>query len=294
MASGDERRMPRWMYRPVIHGGNLRKVENVLSKEGLYTVCVGARCPNKGECFASGTATFMIMGDTCTRGCGFCAVPTGPVRPLDEGEPEAVARAAVSMGLSHVVVTSVTRDDVPDGGASHFARTIREVRKALPDATVEVLIPDFEGSAEALETVFAAMPDVLNHNVETVKELYSEVRPRSEYSRSLDILSAAGKAGLLPKSGFMVGLSESPAQIGELLDDLKRAGCRFVTVGQYLQPAKGKLPVQHFWKPEEFMALEARAVSMGFEGVAAGPLVRSSYYAGQMLEQARRAGGQGN
>jgi len=286
--------MPRWMYRPVTHGGAMREVEDVLSREGLHTVCAGARCPNKGECFASGTATFMIMGDTCTRGCGFCAVPTGPVRPLDEGEPEAVARAASEMGLTHVVVTSVTRDDVADGGASHFARTIDEVRKALPEATVEVLIPDLQGSTESLETVFAARPDVLNHNVETVKALYSDVRPRHEYRRSLDILSAAGKAGLLPKSGFMVGLGESPAQIGELLEDLQGAGCRFVTVGQYLQPAKDKLPVKHFWKPEEFMALEARAVSMGFEGVAAGPLVRSSYYAGQMLEQARRAGGARN
>lgn len=280
-----EERMPRWMYRPLTQGGRLREVEQVLAKEGLHTVCVGAKCPNRGECFSAGTATFMIMGDTCTRDCRFCAVPTGPVRALDRGEPEAVARAAKKMALSHVVVTSVTRDDMPDGGAGHFADTIAAVRGALPGATVEVLVPDFKGSPDARATVFAARPDVLNHNIETVKSLYPGIRPMHDYDRCLSIIRAASRAGLRAKSGFMVGLGESPAELGALMKDLQEAGCSFVTAGQYLQPAADNMPVRRFWKPEEFLALEERALSMGFEGVAAGPLVRSSYHAGKMLER---------
>jgi len=276
-------RMPRWMYRPVRCGPVLKKVEEILEQEKLNTVCHGARCPNRGECFAAGTATFMIMGDVCTRDCRFCAVPTGAVMPLDEGEPDAVARAAEALGLQHVVVTSVTRDDLPDGGAGHFARTIWALRAALPDSTVEVLVPDFAGDGEAIDAVVHAAPDVFNHNVETVKSLYPSARPEADYERSLAVLSRAAGAGLVTKSGFMVGLGESMEEVEELLCDLKECGCGMVTVGQYLQPAAGNLPVARYWTPAEFEAIEESARGMGFKGVAAGPLVRSSYFAKEMF-----------
>lgn len=286
-------RMPRWMHRPVRCGPELQKVEGVLADEHLNTVCVGAKCPNRGECYSAGTATFMIMGARCTRDCRFCAMPTGGVEELDPEEPVRVARAAAEMGLGHVVVTSVTRDDLADGGAWHFAETVAAVRELLPDATVEVLIPDFGGRRSDIDAVIAARPDVFNHNVETVGRLYGEVRPQADYNRSLGVLAQAAGAGLPAKSGFMVGLGEAVEEVDGLLSDLLGAGCTLVTAGQYLQPSAANLPMARYWRPEEFEALEERALSMGFEAVASGPLVRSSYFAHEMADAAlgRGAGG---
>lgn len=276
-------RMPRWMRRPLKCGPELNRVERILEREGLNTVCDGARCPNRGECFSCGTATFMIMGEVCTRNCGFCAVPVGRPGPLRDEEPRAVARAAEAMGLSHVVVTSVTRDDLADGGAAHFARTVTAVRESLPEATVEVLVPDFKGDGRAVEAVVAAGPDVFNHNIETVWRLYPLVRPEAEYERSLEVLSAAADCGVAVKSGFMVGLGESPEEVSDLLVDVRSAGCGMITAGQYLRPTASSLHVARYWKPAEFERLDAEARSLGFRSVAAGPMVRSSYRAGEML-----------
>lgn len=277
-------RMPSWMRRPVECSPTLRRVEGLLEREGLNTVCVGAKCPNRGECYSAGTATFMILGDRCSRDCAFCAVPTGGMKEPDACEPEALARAAAEMGLKHVVVTSVTRDDLPDGGAGHFAETIRAVREALPAATVEVLVPDFAGRTEDVDVVLAGRPDVFNHNVETVPRLYPDVRPQADYDRTLAVLRRASDAGLTAKSGFMVGLGETWPEVQELLGDLRRAGCTLVTAGQYLQPAERNLAVARFWEPSEFERLQEVALEMGFSGVASGPLVRSSYFAHELLQ----------
>ncbi|HEY5526571.1 MAG TPA: lipoyl synthase [Candidatus Anoxymicrobiaceae bacterium] len=277
--------MPRWLLRPVRCGPELAHVEGVLEEAQLNTVCVGAKCPNRGECYSAGTATFMIMGVRCTRGCGFCAVATGVCEPLDEGEPRRVAEAAIAMGLRHVVVTSVTRDDLPDGGAQHFASTVSAVRDALPGATVEVLVPDFGGRDGDIDTVIEAGPDVFNHNVETVGRLYREVRPQADYERSLTVLARSAGTGLATKSGFMVGLGETEDEVQGLLADLLGTGCRLMTAGQYLRPSKENLPVERYWEPAEFEALREKALSMGFEAVASGPLVRSSYFAHEMLDK---------
>jgi lipoic acid synthetase len=283
-------RKPRWLSRPVRCGSELRVVEEILAGERLNTVCAGAKCPNRGECYSAGTATFMIMGDSCTRNCGFCAVPAGGIKELDPEEPSRISRAADLMGLSHVVVTSVTRDDLPDGGAGHFARTVQAVKEVLPEATVEVLVPDFNGRMEDVDTVLEAGPDVFNHNVETVERLYGEVRPQADYRRTLSVLERSAGAQLHTKSGFMVGLGESMEEVHELLGDLLEAGCGMLTVGQYLQSAAGNLPVIRYWEPAEFASLEKTAMEMGFEAVASGPLVRSSYFAGEMFDAAGTRG----
>lgn len=285
-------RMPRWMYRPVRCGPELSMVEGVLSEERLNTVCAGARCPNRGECYSAGTATFMIMGGRCTRDCGFCAVPTGGAEALDPEEPERLARAAAAMGLRHVVVTSVTRDDLADGGSGQFAATVAAIREALPGASVEVLVPDFGGRERDIDKVVAAGPDVFNHNVETIRRLYPEVRARADYGRSLGVLARSAAAGLATKSGFMVGLGETAAEVNETMADLLDAGCRVLTAGQYLRPAEANLPVERYWEPAEFKALGETALAMGFEAVASGPLVRSSYFAHEMFDAAR-GGGEG-
>ena len=278
-----DNRMPEWLRRPLRCGPVLREVENTLSSERLNTVCDGARCPNRSECYSAGTATFMILGDVCTRDCGFCAVSGGMPAPPRRDEPDAVARAARKMGLTHVVVTSVTRDDLPDGGASHFARTVEALRSGVPGATVEVLVPDFVGDQGAIDAVIASGPDVFNHNVETVEGLYPLARPQADYRRSMAVLARAAQAGLATKSGFMVGLGEDCAEVRRLLADLGEAGCSLVTAGQYLRPASGNLPVARYWEPGEFEGLEQLALRMGFEGVSAGPFVRSSYHAADML-----------
>jgi lipoic acid synthetase len=240
------------------------------------------------ECFAQHTATFLILGSQCTRSCRFCSIQTGPVEPPDPDEPVRVAEVAQQMGLKYVVVTSVTRDDLPDGGAGHFAGTIEEIRKKIPDACVEVLIPDFQGHAPALQTVLEARPDVLNHNIETVPRLYSMVRPEADYQRSLDLIRRVKNydAAIPTKSGLMLGFGEDSEEIKQTLEDLLSVNCRILTLGQYLQPTKNHLPVKRFIPPEEFEKWRDRALKMGFSEVASGPFVRSSYHAKELFRGA--------
>ncbi len=252
----------------------------------LHTVCEEARCPNLGECFARGTSTFLILGKTCTRSCGFCAVEHGvPARP-DEAEPQKVAQAVQKMGLQYVVITSVTRDDLPDGGASLFAKTIHAIRALDPRTRVEVLIPDFQGDASSLEVVLNQAPDVLNHNMETVSRLYPVVRPQADCERSLRLLrrSKEGHRNVLTKSGFMLGLGENHEEVLKLLRDLRKAECDLLTIGQYLQPRPDRLPVVRFIPPEEFEEYKMIGGEMGFKAVASGPFVRSSFHAFEMFK----------
>jgi lipoic acid synthetase len=279
----DEPEQPPWLWQRVSSRAEdaVASMEDLLAQSGLHTVCQEARCPNLAECFGQGTATFMILGDACSRGCRFCAVQRGKPTPVDPSEPERVAEAAAQLGLKHLVVTSVTRDDLPDGGAGHFAATIRAARRQSPDTVVEVLIPDFGGSQQALETVLAAGPDVLNHNLETVSRLYPHVRPGADYRRSLGVLSWAKAQApqVVTKSGLMLGLGETAAEVLRTFYDLRQAQCDLLTLGQYLQPTDRQLPVERFVPPAEFDGYRARAESLGFRGVAAGPLVRSSHRA---------------
>jgi lipoic acid synthetase len=256
-------------------------------KEGrLHTVCQEARCPNLWECFSRHTATFLIMGSHCTRNCRFCAVDHGPSEPPDPGEPERVAEAVQSMGLGYVVITSVTRDDLPDGGAVFFVETIKEICKKVPNVPVEVLIPDFQGNDYALRTVLEARPNVLNHNIETVPRLYPSVRPDAVYRRSLELLKRVQKydPAILTKSGLMLGLGESSEEIRTTLQDLLDANCSILTLGQYLQPTKEHLPVERFIHPDEFDDWRKTALEMGFSEVASGPFVRSSYNAKELYQ----------
>ncbi len=260
-------------------GPELARVRGLMRESVLHTVCEEARCPNLWECWNRGTATFMILGDICTRSCGFCAVKTGRPSDLDWDEPRRVAEAVRAMGLKHAVITSVNRDELPDGGATVFAQTIRAIRALNPECRVEVLIPDFQGCDVALATVLAVAPDILTHNTETVPRLYPAVRPQARYERSLELLQRADAAGAVTKTGLMIGLGET---VGELLDvcaDLRRVGCDILTVGQYLQPTREHLPVSRYYTPEEFDHLRERARALGFTHVEAGPLVRSSYHA---------------
>jgi len=274
-------RRPEWLKVRAPGGDDYHQVKGLLRTLGLHTVCEEAHCPNIGECFAQGTATFLILGDVCTRGCRFCAVAKGQPLALDREEPERVARAVARLGLRHAVITSVTRDDLPDGGASIFAEVIRKIHAYLPGCSVEVLIPDFQGSLEALRLVLAAGPEVLNHNIETVPRLYAQVRPGAIYARSLELLRRA--KDLAParrtKSGLMVGLGEDGDEVLATLRDLRTVGCDMVTIGQYLQPSAWHLPVARFYRPEEFAALREAALRLGFAHVESGPLVRSSYHA---------------
>jgi len=260
-----------------------------LDARGLHTVCQEAKCPNQWECFSSRTATFLILGARCSRNCGFCAVEHGPLGPPDPEEPQRVARMAHEMGLSYVVVTSVTRDDLPDGGSGLFAATIQALRETIPGVGVEVLIPDFQGQAAALATVVAAGPDVLNHNLETIPELYATVRPEADYQRSLALLQHARDIApqMMTKSGLMLGLGETPDQVRRTLQDLRRVDCRMVTLGQYLQPSHEHLPVRRYVPPEEFDRWRAEALQLGFQEAASGPLVRSSYQARELFRAAR-------
>ena len=292
-AEGAAGGQPAWLWRRVSPAAEaaVASMEELLHGLGLHTVCQEARCPNLAECFQEGTATFLLLGSLCTRGCRFCAVGHGRPAPPDPGEPGRVATAAARLGLEHVVLTSVTRDDLPDGGAGHFAATIQAVGRRLPAAAVEVLIPDFQGSHAALETVIRAGPAVLNHNVETVPRLYGSVRPGADYRRSLALLARARALGpgLAVKSGLMLGLGERTAEVIQVLRDLRRAGCDLVTLGQYLPPSADQLPVARFVPPDEFAAYAASAEAMGFRGVASGPLVRSSHRAGALWAAARHA-----
>ena len=285
---------PAWLKKRLPRAAPLHSMEDLLRGHGLHTVCEDARCPNKGECFERGTATFLILGDVCTRDCRFCAVSGGRPGPLDPDEPEEVAAAALLLGLRHVVVTSVTRDDLPDGGAGHFAATIRALRRRLPvEATVEVLVPDFLGARDALDTVLAERPDVFNHNVETVPRLYPRVRPQADYRRSLDVLGyAARSGGGVVKSGAMVGLGESGEEVREVMKDLYAVGVRMLTLGQYLRPSAHHLPVVEYVPPEVFAEYRAVGEQIGLV-VEAAPFVRSSYRAEESLRRLRGGGHDG-
>ncbi|MDD3718028.1 MAG: lipoyl synthase [Actinomycetota bacterium] len=282
-----DERMPRWLHRPVRAGRNLHEVDGILRGLSLHTVCESAKCPNRMECYSNRTATFMLLGEVCSRDCAFCSVAKGVPHEVDAEEPGRVAAAAERMELEHVVMTSVTRDDLPDGGAAHFAAVIREVKRRLPGATVEVLTPDFQGDEEALRAVLDAEPDVFNHNLETVEELYPGVRPRADYHRSLGLLRAAGEIAphVGKKSGLMVGLGETRPQLRRLFRDLAEAGCDMLTIGQYLRPSREQLRVERFLTPHEFEELAGEAEEAGIPVVASAPFVRSSYRARELLHK---------
>lgn len=274
------RRLPPWLRVGLPRGAGYGRTATLVAAHGLCTVCKNARCPNIFECYSRGTATFLVLGETCTRNCVFCNIASGRPSPPDPGEPERVAVAAVRLGLRHVVVTSVTRDDLPDGGAAHFAAVTARLRRALPGAGVELLVPDFQGSASALAGVLEAGPDVLNHNVETVPELYARVRPQADYARSLELLRrAASRPGMRVKSGLMLGFGESLDQARAVIADLAGAGCSMITVGQYLRPSRRHPEPVRYVHPDEFEALAAYGRDLGVAGMFCGPLVRSSYHA---------------
>ena len=278
---------PEWLKARAPGGENYHEVRRLVDSFGLHTVCQSAHCPNIGECWEQRTATFMIAGNVCTRRCGFCAVQKGAPLALDLGEAERVADAAAQLNLRYAVVTAVNRDDRKDGGAELFARTILAIRNRLPECQVEVLIPDLQGSAEALQMIIDARPDVLNHNIETVERLYREVRPGSRYERSLELLSRVARvaqaSACVPKSGIMVGLGETIPEVEMTLRDLRAAGVQLITIGQYLRPSSQHLPIDRYYTPTEFDDLGTAARAMGFRHVESGPLVRSSYHARRAL-----------
>jgi lipoic acid synthetase len=279
---------PPWLRVVASMGDEYLALRRTIRSLDLVTVCEEAGCPNIYECWADGTGTFMINGERCTRACGFCLVDTSRPRPLEESEPERVAAAVARMGLAHVVVTTVTRDDLADGGAGAVARTIRAIRERSPGTTVEVLISDCKGDEPALRVIFAAHPDVLGHNVETVLRLQRAVRPQASYARSLGVLAAAKAAGLVTKSGIMLGLGETEAEVDGALADLASIGVDIVTIGQYLRPSVHRLPVARWWTPDEFAAVRERALALGFAHVEASPLTRSSYHAREGAQAVRR------
>lgn len=281
-------RLPNWVRQPKTNWVALHHLKAGLRERGLHTVCESARCPNIHECFERGSATFMILGDVCTRSCGFCAVPRGRPPALDAAEPEQVAAMAVAMKLQYVVVTSVNRDELADGGAAHWAATVRALRRRLPQARIEVLTPDFCGDWDALAAVVAAAPHVYNHNMETVAPLYRKVRPQANYRQSLELLARVRRLApdVLTKSGLMVGLGEEPAQVEQLLRDLRTVDCDVVTIGQYLQPSRRNLPVAEYVAPETFTAYRDYGLSLGFKAVFSGPMVRSSYMADAVFHEA--------
>ncbi len=289
-----DRARPEWLKVRLPMGPQVEQLRRLMRSKSLHTVCEEAHCPNMAECWGAGTATFMILGDTCTRSCGFCAVKTGRPTELDEAEPARVGEAVASMSLGHAVVTSVNRDELADGGASIFAATIREIRRRSPATTVEVLIPDFRGVVEALATVLAEKPEILNHNVETVPRLYSRVRPQAVYERSLEVLRRTKELApdLVCKSGIMVGLGETPDEVRATMRDIRAQGTDILTVGQYLRPSPVHLPIERYWTPAEFEELRSGGMAMGYEHVEAGPLVRSSYHAERHVRggEAARAG----
>ena len=286
--------IPQWLKdlvgrnKAALHSSAALNAEDSIKRHTLHTVCHAAKCPNRGECFNCGDATFMVLGDICTRGCRFCAVGRGKPLPPDSGEPVRVAEAVKEWGIRYAVLTMPTRDDLPDGGAAHFARVIEAIHQTAPDVKVEPLISDLQGNLEALKTVLDAAPDVLAHNVETVPELYGAVRIGAQYERTLNVLAESKKIAphILTKTGFMVGLGETDAQIKKLMKDLRAADVDLLTIGQYLAPSASHYPVARYPEPEEYRAWEAYALTLGFKGVASGPLVRSSYRAGALYRRA--------
>ena len=279
-------RRPEWLRVKAPVSPNYMRLKRLMRGHYLHTVCEEALCPNIGECWGRGTATFLLLGDVCTRSCGFCKIKTGRPNGVDWDEPRRVAETIEMMGLRHAVLTSVNRDDLPDGGATIFAMTIEEIRRRLPHCTVEVLIPDFQGDRDALKIVMDARPDILGHNVETVPRLYRRVRPQAKYERSLNVLRWAREMvpDAITKSGMMVGLGERWEEILQVMDDLRAVDCDILTIGQYLQPSRYHLPIERYYTPQEFVRLREEGLARGFKWVESGPLVRSSYHA---EEQAR-------
>lgn len=276
--------MPEYLKRPIIDTDATRKVRKTLKNRCLNTVCENARCPNKNECYTKNTATFLIMGNACTRNCRYCNISCARPEPLDETEPLHVAEAVRDLGLKYAVITSVTRDDLPDGGAEHFKKCIEKIHQLTPEVKIEILTPDFKGLESSLDTIIKARPDVFNHNIETAKEIFKTARPQGNYETSLKVLKYIKDIGkLTTKSGFMIGLGETIEQIEETLKDLKQAGVDIVTIGQYIQPSKEHLPVQKYYKPEEYEELKRLAAKIGFKHYQIGPLVRSSYRAADLV-----------
>ncbi len=288
--AGPER--PPWLKVRFPAGGQYARVQELMRGQQLHTVCEEAHCPNIGDCWSRGTATFMILGDVCTRSCGFCAVATGRPGAVDHGEPARVAAAIARMGLRHAVITSVNRDELELGGADIFAETIHWSRRLAPQTTIEVLIPDFRGNWDALALVLEQQPEILNHNTETVPRLYRRVRPQAVYERSLELIRRARRLdpGCVTKSGVMVGLGETEDELVQVFEDLRAHDCDVLTVGQYLRPTPAHLPVERYWHPEEFERLKERALALGFAHVESGPLVRSSYHADDQAGRARLGG----
>ena len=278
---------PEWLKIKCPDAGKMQQIKQMMDQLQLHTVCESAHCPNVGECFGNKTATFMIMGDVCTRNCAFCAVHHGVVGPLDPAEPENLAAAAALLKLQHIVITSVTRDDLPDGGASHFAAVIRAVQRKVPQTSIEVLIPDLAGNDEAIATVVAARPNVLNHNVETVPTLYSSVRPQGDYQRSINLFrQVKGRdPGMVTKSGLMLGLGETVEAVTAVMRDLLGAGCEILTLGQYLQPSPEHIAMERYITPKEFAEYRRIGLELGFRVVVSNPLVRSSYYAREAYQE---------
>ena len=277
-----DKRHPRWLKVPLPAGKNFGEIRALVQQKNLHTVCQSAHCPNIGECWNNRTATFMILGDTCTRHCRFCAVKSGVPGELDCNEPERVAEAVKTLSLKYAVITSVTRDDLEDGGAEIFAETIQCIHHSVPGCRVEVLIPDFSGDADALGKVISAQPEVLNHNLETVPRLYAEARPEADYQRSLQLLQRAKAHGMVTKTGLMLGLGEQEEEVLQVMHDLHSVKCDFLTLGQYLQPSSAHMPIARYVTPEEFDQLRDVGLEMGFAHVESGPLVRSSYHAASL------------
>lgn len=279
----ERRQKPDWLKIKLPTGTNYRQVKQIVEGNHLYTICSSGKCPNMGECWGAGTATFMILGEICTRSCKFCATLTGkPLKP-DAGEPAKVAESIRMMGLKHVVITSVDRDDLPDGGAAHWAATISEIQKVNPGTTIEVLIPDFDGKPELIELIVLAKPDIISHNIETVERLTPLVRSRAKYRTSLKVVELIGTFGLVSKSGIMVGLGETADEVLQCLEDLRLASCDVLTIGQYLQPTKKHLEVVKYLHPDQFAYFKREGLARGFRVVESAPLVRSSYHAEKHL-----------
>lgn len=275
----ERRQKPDWLKIKLPTGSNYRQVKRIVEDHHLHTICTSGKCPNMGECWGAGTATFMILGDICTRSCKFCATLSGKPLPPNADEPAKVAESIRLMGLKHVVITSVDRDDLPDGGAAHWAKTIREIKIANPQTTVEVLIPDFDGKAELIAMVAAAKPEIISHNLETVERLTPLVRSRAKYRTSLQVVKLIGERGSVSKSGIMVGLGENFEEVLRCMDDLREANCEILTIGQYLQPTRKHLEVAEYVHPDQFEAYRKEGISRGFRIVESAPLVRSSYHA---------------
>jgi lipoyl synthase len=283
LRSPERPRLPSWFKVVAKTGPDYLDIKQTMDRLELHTICEEARCPNRWECWNARTATFLILGDICTRRCHYCSVATGRPLEVDHEEPRRVAEAVQALALRHAVITSVNRDELADGGAAIFAETIKQTRRLSPDCTIEVLIPDFEGNKAALATVCAEKPEILNHNIETVRRLFPAIRPQGKYPRSIELLDKAKQQGMTTKSGLILGMGETMDEAREVMCDLRAVSCDILTIGQYLQPTREHLPVARFYEPSEFAALKEEGLAMGFSHVESGPLVRSSYHAEQQV-----------